>query len=101
MQEGNNPTTILSLVAGGIGLSFTIKSAARTKPDTVVLRDFEDLRLMNGGKRGASHYICGGTRLLVYAWNAPFYRSPFDYASLEATLRSPFESVASGRAIRN
>jgi DNA-binding transcriptional LysR family regulator len=45
VQEGNSATTILSLVAGGIGLSFTIKSAARTKPDTVVLRDFDDLRL--------------------------------------------------------
>lgn len=45
VQEGNSPTTILSLVAGGIGLSFTIKSAARTKPDTVVLREIEDLRL--------------------------------------------------------
>jgi DNA-binding transcriptional LysR family regulator len=44
-QEGNSPTTILSLVAGGIALSFTIKSAARTKPDTVVLREIEDLRL--------------------------------------------------------
>ncbi len=32
--------------------------------------------------------ICGGTSLLVYAWNAPFYRSPFDYASLEASLRN-------------
>jgi len=33
------------LVAGGIGLSFTIKSAERTKPDKVVLREVEDLRL--------------------------------------------------------
>ena len=32
--------------------------------------------------------ICGGTSLLVYAWNAPFYRKPFDYASLEAALRT-------------
>lgn len=35
VQEVNNPTTMLSLVAGGIGLSFTITSAARTKPDSV------------------------------------------------------------------
>jgi len=45
VQEVNNPTTILSLVAGGIGLSFTIESAARTKPESVVLREVEDLRL--------------------------------------------------------
>ncbi|MBV8135607.1 MAG: LysR family substrate-binding domain-containing protein [Deltaproteobacteria bacterium] len=45
VQEGNSPTTILSLVAGGIGLSFTIASAARTKPDTVVLREIEGLRI--------------------------------------------------------
>jgi DNA-binding transcriptional LysR family regulator len=44
VQEVNNPTTMLSLVAGGIGLSFTITSAARTKPDSVVLREVEDLR---------------------------------------------------------
>ena len=45
VQEVNNPTTMLSLVAGGIGLSFTIQSAARTKPESVVLREVEDLRL--------------------------------------------------------
>jgi DNA-binding transcriptional LysR family regulator len=45
VQEGNSLTTILSLVAGGIGLSFAIKSAARTKPDMVVLRAIEDLCL--------------------------------------------------------
>jgi len=45
VQEVNNPTTMLSLVAGGIGLSFTIQSAERTKPDSVVLREVEDLRL--------------------------------------------------------
>lgn len=44
-QEGNNDTTMLSLVAGGIGLSFTIKSAEKRKPDSVVLREVEDLRL--------------------------------------------------------
>ena len=44
VQEANSPTTILSLVAGGIGLSFTITSAGRTKPDSVVLREVEDLR---------------------------------------------------------
>jgi DNA-binding transcriptional LysR family regulator len=44
VQEVNNPTTMLSLVAGGIGLSFTIASAARTKPDSVVLREVDDLR---------------------------------------------------------
>ena len=44
VQEANSPTTILSLVAGGIGLSFTITSAARTKPDSVVLREVDDLR---------------------------------------------------------
>jgi DNA-binding transcriptional LysR family regulator len=45
VQEGNNPTTMLSLVAGGIGLSFIQKSAERWKPDNVVLRVVEDLRL--------------------------------------------------------
>jgi DNA-binding transcriptional LysR family regulator len=45
VQEGNNPTTMLSLVAGGIGLSFTQQSAERRKPDNVVLREVEDLRL--------------------------------------------------------
>jgi len=35
----------LSLVAGGIGLSFTIQSAERTKPDSVVLGEVDDLRL--------------------------------------------------------
>jgi DNA-binding transcriptional LysR family regulator len=45
VQEINNPTTMLSLVASGIGLSFTIQSAERTKPDSVVLREVEDLRL--------------------------------------------------------
>jgi DNA-binding transcriptional LysR family regulator len=50
VQEVNTPTlsadrTMLSLVAGAIGLSFTIQSAERTKPDTVVLREVEDLRL--------------------------------------------------------
>jgi DNA-binding transcriptional LysR family regulator len=50
VQEVHTPTvsadrTMLSLVAGGIGLSFTIQSAERTKPDTVVLREVEDLRL--------------------------------------------------------
>jgi len=45
VQEGNNETTMLSLVAGGIGLSFTIKSAERRKPDSVVLKEVEDLRL--------------------------------------------------------
>jgi DNA-binding transcriptional LysR family regulator len=44
-QEGNSDTTMLSLVAGGIGLSFTIKSAERRKPDSVVLKEVEDLRL--------------------------------------------------------
>jgi DNA-binding transcriptional LysR family regulator len=45
VQEGNNETTMLSLVAGGIGLSFTIKSAEKRKPDSVVLKVVEDLRL--------------------------------------------------------
>jgi DNA-binding transcriptional LysR family regulator len=45
VQEGNNPTTMLSLVAGGIGLSFTQQSAEKRKPDSVVLRKVEDLRL--------------------------------------------------------
>ena len=45
VQEGSNPTTMLSLVAGGIGLSFTQKSAERRKPDNVILREVEDLRL--------------------------------------------------------
>jgi DNA-binding transcriptional LysR family regulator len=45
VQEGNSPTTLLSLVAGGIGLSFINKSAARMKPPNVVLREVEDLRV--------------------------------------------------------
>jgi DNA-binding transcriptional LysR family regulator len=45
VQEGDNETTMLSLVAGGIGLSFNLKSAERRKPDTVVLKEVEDLRL--------------------------------------------------------
>jgi DNA-binding transcriptional LysR family regulator len=45
VQEGNNPTTMLSLVAGGIGLTFTFKSVERRKPDNVVLREVDDLRL--------------------------------------------------------
>jgi DNA-binding transcriptional LysR family regulator len=45
VQEVSNPTTMLSLVAGGIGLSFVIKSAERTKPNGVVLRDVGDLRV--------------------------------------------------------
>ena len=45
VQEGINPTTMLSLVAGGIGLSFIQQSAERRKPDNVVLREVDDLRL--------------------------------------------------------
>lgn len=41
--------------------------------------------------------ICGGTSLLVYAWNAPFYRKPFDYASLEASLRTYWDSLMAFR----
>jgi len=35
----------MSLVAGGIGLSFVIQSAERTKPNGVVLKDVGDLRV--------------------------------------------------------
>ena len=45
VQEGNSPTILLSLVSGGIGLTFTITSAAKTKPDTVVLKEIANLRL--------------------------------------------------------
>ena len=45
VQEVNNPTTMLSLVAGGIGVTFTITSAEKTKPDSVVLRTVDDLRV--------------------------------------------------------
>jgi len=45
VHEVNSPTTMLSLVAGGIGLSFVIESAERTKPNGVVLRDVGDLRV--------------------------------------------------------
>src|SRR5262245_25306774 len=45
VQEVNNPTTMLSLVAGGIGVTFTITSAENTKPDSVVLRKVHDLRV--------------------------------------------------------
>ena len=34
---------MLSLVAGGFGLSFVIESAKRTRPNGVVLRDVGDL----------------------------------------------------------
>jgi len=45
VQEVNNPTTMLSLVAGGIGVTFIITSAEKTKPDSVVLRKVDDLRV--------------------------------------------------------
>jgi DNA-binding transcriptional LysR family regulator len=45
VQEVNSPTTMLSLVAGGIGLSFVTESAERIKPNGVVLRDVGDLRV--------------------------------------------------------
>jgi DNA-binding transcriptional LysR family regulator len=45
VQEGNNPTTMLSLVAGGIGLTLTFKSSERRKPDNVVLKEVDDLQL--------------------------------------------------------
>jgi DNA-binding transcriptional LysR family regulator len=45
VQEVNSDTTALSLVAGGIGLSFVIQSAERTKPNGVVLKDVGDLRV--------------------------------------------------------
>lgn len=45
VQEVNNPTTMLSVVAGGIGVSFTITSAEKMKPDSVVLRKVDDLRV--------------------------------------------------------
>ena len=45
VQEVNSDTTMLSLVAGGIGLSFVIESAQRTIPKGVVLRDVGDLHV--------------------------------------------------------
>ena len=45
VQEVNSPTTMLSLVAGGIGVTFTITSAEKIKPDHVVLRKVDDLRV--------------------------------------------------------
>jgi hypothetical protein len=46
---------------------------------------------------GAQHdlwdSICGGVCLLVYAWNAPFYRSPFSYTSFEANLRTEWNTL--------
>ena len=45
VQEVASYTTMLSLVAGGIGLSFVVESAERTKPEGVVLRDVGDLRV--------------------------------------------------------
>jgi len=42
--------------------------------------------------------ICGGISLLVYAWNAPFYRNPFDYALLETSLRSHWLLLMAFRA---
>jgi hypothetical protein len=45
VQEVASYTTMLSLVAGGIGLSFVVESAERTKPEGVVLRDVGGLRV--------------------------------------------------------
>ena len=45
VQEVNSYATMLSLVAGGIGLSFVTESAERTKPNGVVLRAVADLRV--------------------------------------------------------
>jgi len=45
VQEVNSDTTTMSLVAGGIGLSFVIESARRTRPNGVVLRDVGDLHV--------------------------------------------------------
>jgi len=45
VQEVNNPTMMLSVVAGGIGVSFTITSAEKMKPDSVVLKKVDDLRV--------------------------------------------------------
>jgi DNA-binding transcriptional LysR family regulator len=45
VQEANSATALLSLVAAGIGLSFAIGSAAKAKPDDVILREVEDLRV--------------------------------------------------------
>jgi DNA-binding transcriptional LysR family regulator len=45
VQEANSPTTLLSLVAGGIGLNFAIESAEKIRPDNVTIREVEDLRL--------------------------------------------------------
>ena len=36
---------MLSLVADGIGVTFTITSAEKTKPDSVVLRKADDRRV--------------------------------------------------------
>ena len=45
VQEVKSYATMLSLVAGGIGLSFVTESAERTKPNGVILRDVGDLRV--------------------------------------------------------
>jgi len=45
VQEVNSDTTMLNLVAGGIGLTFVIASAKKTRPKCVVLRDVGDLHV--------------------------------------------------------
>jgi DNA-binding transcriptional LysR family regulator len=59
VQEGNSLTLLLSLVAAGIGLSFAIASAAKVKPDNVILREVEDL-----GLKADSYAIWTGERQL-------------------------------------
>jgi len=55
VQEVNSYATMLSLVAGGIGLSFVSESAERTKPNGVILRDVGDLRVTAELFEGARH----------------------------------------------
>ena len=45
VQEARTEFTLLSLVAGGVGLSFAVVSTKRRTPDNVVLRDVEDLNV--------------------------------------------------------
>lgn len=45
VQEATTESTMMGLVAGGVGLSFAVASTRRRKPGAVVLRKVEDLNI--------------------------------------------------------